>query len=158
MIWTEGLHGYVVQYNNKRRNSVTGKFVNNVWSFEKYAQPQWWQLNSYLNQYSVLAVGQFRKNALNYVLTVPEPLWDLGDLGRQYHPLFQLDPRVLVVPWGQQGLELQEDLLYLCGYSRGPLSPSGLLFPGDPAAPAGPAGPGIPGMPGILAAQHELYF
>ena len=57
-----------------------------------------------------------------------------------------------MVPWGQRGLELQEDLLYLCGYSRG------LLFPGDPAAPAGPAGPGIPGMPGILAAQHELYF
>ena len=64
-----------------------------------------------------------KRTVSNYVLTVPEPLWDLGDLGRQYHPLFQLDPRVLVVPWGQRGLELQEYLLYLCGYSRGPLSP-----------------------------------
>ena len=32
-------------------------------------------------------------------------------------------PRVLVVPWGQRGLELQEDLLHPCVNSRGPLSP-----------------------------------
>ena len=55
-----------------------------------------------------------KRTVSNYVLTVPEPPWDLGDLEHPYHPSFKLDPRVLVVPWGHWGLELQEDLLHLC--------------------------------------------
>ena len=49
-----------------------------------------------------------------------------------------------MVPWGQRGLELQEDLLHLCIHVD-PLVHEVPLFPGDHAAPAGPAGPGIPG-------------
>ena len=64
-----------------------------------------------------------KRTVSNYVLTVPEPPWDLGDLEYPYQPSFQLDPRVLVVPWGHLGLELQEDLLHLCVYSRGPFIP-----------------------------------
>ena len=55
-----------------------------------------------------------KRTVFNYVLTVPEPPWDLGDLEHPYHPSFKLDPRGLVVPWGHWGLELQEDLLHLC--------------------------------------------
>ena len=55
-----------------------------------------------------------KRTVSNYVLTVPETPWDLGDLEPPYHPSFKLDPRVLVVPWGHWGLELQEDLLHLC--------------------------------------------
>ena len=55
-----------------------------------------------------------KRTVSNYVLTVPEPPWDLGHLEHPYHPSFKLDPRVLVVPWGHWGLELQEDLLHLC--------------------------------------------
>ena len=55
-----------------------------------------------------------KRTVSNYVLTVSEPPWDLGDLEHPYHPSFKLDPRVLVVPWGHWGLELQEDLLHLC--------------------------------------------
>ena len=91
-----------------------------------------------------------KRTVSNYVLTVPEPPWDLGDLEYPYQPSFQLDPRVLVVPWGHLGLELQEDLLHLCIHVE-PMVHEVPLFPGDPAAPAGPAGPGIPGMPGIPA-------
>ena len=46
-----------------------------------------------------------KRTVSNYVLTVPEPPWDLGDLEHPYHPSFKLDPRVL---------EFQEDLLHLC--------------------------------------------
>ena len=55
-----------------------------------------------------------KRTVSNYVLTVSEPPWDLGDLEHPYHSSFKLDPRVLVVPWGHWGLELQEDLLHLC--------------------------------------------
>ena len=85
-----------------------------------------------------------KRTVSNYVLTVPEPPWDLGDLEYPYQPSFQLDPRVLVVHWGHLGLELQEDLLHLCIHVE-PMVHEVPLFPGDPAAPAGPAGPGIPG-------------
>ena len=36
------------------------------------------------------------------------------DIEYLHHPSFQLLPRVFVVPWGQQDLVLQEDLLHLC--------------------------------------------
>ena len=39
-----------------------------------------------------------KRTVSNYVLTVPEPPWDLGDLEYPYQPSFKLDPRVLVVP------------------------------------------------------------
>ena len=85
-----------------------------------------------------------KRTVSHYVLTVPEPPWDLGDLEHPYHPSFKLDPRVLVVPWGHWGLELQEDLLHLCIHVD-PLVNEVPLFPGAQAAPAEPAGPGIPG-------------
>ena len=49
-----------------------------------------------------------------------------------------------MVPLGQRGVKLQEDLLHLCVHVD-PLVHEVPLFPGDHAAPAGPAGPGIPG-------------
>ena len=40
-----------------------------------------------------------KRTVSNYVLTVQEPPWDLGDLEHPDHPSFKLDPRGLVVPW-----------------------------------------------------------
>ena len=87
-----------------------------------------------------------KRTVSNYVLTVPEPPWDPGDLEYPYQPSFKLDPRVLVVPWGQRGLELQEDLLHLCIHVD-PLVHKVPLFP---VIPQHPLDPWVPGFQAVL--------
>ena len=85
-----------------------------------------------------------KRTVSNYVLTVPEPPWDPGDLEHPYHPSFKLDPRVLVVPWGHWGLELQEDLLHLCIHVD-PLVHEVHYFQVIPQYPLDPRVPGFQG-------------